>query len=220
MQILMINLRGVSVSLFAGLGLGVLLWLVRSGAAPGQAQVSGLAESTTFSEPNQEASPTGEVAKGSRIPNIPLGNTESGTAVISGGSPPDDKRRLLAAEFEVEDFGRLDAAETARVAALLRKRLDDCFRSAQNPQVLGASDIEAAASSMVSIAEYQDALDLFLAGEYLTVEPMLFPKKSVPGRRPMVLMSSASLGGKRVGVLLPLRIQDGSDLNYAVNLEI
>lgn len=125
-------------------------------------------------------------------------------------------RSAIGSIFGLVDHGLLDEAGIARVEATIKRAMEGATRELD--KAAAADDAETACLVMLNILKYQEALSMLARGEYVVVDPFAIPKTVPEGYDPTILFHAAQVDGKAAGVMLPIRVQAGTDLDIAARL--
>jgi hypothetical protein len=117
-------------------------------------------------------------------------------------------RSDLAAQFGITDYGLLNEEEKAKVLHRINRELAGVLKVLSDPN----TDEEATCTATISMLKYQEGLALLQENSYLTTDPVALLRNQVGDYDPITLFSAANLDGKRVAVVLPVRIKPGSEL--------
>jgi hypothetical protein len=144
-------------------------------------------------------------------------------AESQGKSVPQNKasvtrfdRAAAASSFGLADRGSLDEAGIARVETTIKRAMEGATKELE--KAAAADDAEQACLVMLNILKYQEALSMLARGEYVVVDPFAIPKTVPEGYDPTILFNAAQVDGKAAGVMLPIRVQAGTDLDIAARL--
>ena len=125
-------------------------------------------------------------------------------------------RAAIANSFGLADRGLLDDAGIARVETTLTRAMEGATRELD--KAAAADDAETACLVLLNILKYREALSMLARGEYVVVDPFAIPKTVPEGYDPTILFHAAQVDGKAAGVMLPIRVQAGTDLDIAARL--
>ncbi|MEI7879057.1 MAG: hypothetical protein WCI96_14215 [Planctomycetota bacterium] len=171
-------------------------------------------------------------------PGSPVGSRTEGAKLASGGAGPARSsgshsgepqvdpqpginpklkvtgpyaRHEMAAAFGVKDYGLLGELEKAIVVDRVNRELAGVMKSLE--AIDANADSEGAWTAMIAVMKYQEALALMQRDEYLTIDATSVPREAVSGYDPMVMLNAASLAGRRVAVVVPIRVTPGGDID-------
>ncbi len=128
----------------------------------------------------------------------------------------ENERARLAAELGLVDYGVLNSIEKQAVAARLKKEFEGAFKDIS--ALDESKDSEKMHRLLVDILKYQEAMKMMESDGYLTTDPVAIPKTMPTDMNPMILFNAATVDSRPVGVLFPIRVTPGSELELAVRM--
>lgn len=121
----------------------------------------------------------------------------------------------LGSSLGLEVYAPLSQEEKARIVERLGKELAGAFSYVDS---IDKSDAAAAARAMVAVLKIRQAIEMMERDEYITIDATALPRTSVPGIDPMILPAAARLGARRVGILIPIKVASGGDIDAATQV--